>query len=45
MWEFKTIENKNSVIKFIENAVDPKKREDAYKMLDIFIISIDMTVN
>ncbi|NHM30906.1 DUF1801 domain-containing protein [Neobacillus terrae] len=36
MYEFKTIENKNSVIEFIENAVEPKKREDAYKLLDIF---------
>jgi hypothetical protein len=25
------------VIEFIENAVDPKKREDAYKMLDVLL--------
>ena len=36
MYEQKTKENDNSVIEFIENVEHPKKREDAYKLLDIF---------
>ncbi len=37
MYELKTKENDRSVIEFIENVENPKKREDAYKLLDIFI--------
>ncbi|MRH43911.1 DUF1801 domain-containing protein [Aquibacillus halophilus] len=36
MYELKTKENDNSVITFIENVDSPKKREDAYRLLDIF---------
>jgi Domain of unknown function (DU1801) len=36
MYELKTKETDNSVIEFIENVDSPKKREDAYKLLDIF---------
>lgn len=36
MYEQKTKENDNSLIEFIENVEHPKKREDAYKLLDIF---------
>ena len=36
MYELKTKETDNSVIEFIENVENPKKREDAYKLLDIF---------
>ena len=36
MYELKTKENDNSVIEFIEKVDSPKKREDAYKLLDIF---------
>lgn len=36
LYELKTKENDNSVIEFIENVSSPKKREDAYKLLDIF---------
>lgn len=36
MYELKTKENDNSVIEFIENVDSAKKREDAYKLLDIF---------
>ncbi|MCJ8005940.1 DUF1801 domain-containing protein [Lederbergia wuyishanensis] len=36
MYELKTKENDKSVIEFIENVDNPKKREDAYKLLDIF---------
>ncbi|WP_113929149.1 DUF1801 domain-containing protein [Bacillus sp. P14.5] len=36
MYELKTKENDSSVIEFIENVDSPKKREDAYKLLDIF---------
>lgn len=36
MYELKTKETENSVIKFIENVENPKKKEDAYKLLDIF---------
>lgn len=36
MYELKTKENDNSVIEFIENVDQPKKREDAYRLLDIF---------
>ncbi|MBS4193589.1 DUF1801 domain-containing protein [Lederbergia citri] len=36
MYELKTKENDNSVIEFIENVDNPKKREDAYQLLDIF---------
>ncbi|MBO9129417.1 DUF1801 domain-containing protein [Bacillus sp. 165] len=36
MYELKTKENDNSVIEFIETVQSPKKREDAYKLLDVF---------
>ncbi|AIQ13601.1 DUF1801 domain-containing protein [Paenibacillus durus] len=36
MYEPKTKENDSSVIEFIENVEHPQKREDAYKLLDIF---------
>ncbi|MBN8202940.1 DUF1801 domain-containing protein [Bacillus sp. NTK034] len=36
MYEVKTKENDNSVIEFIEKVESPKKREDAYKLLDNF---------
>jgi hypothetical protein len=36
MYELKTKENDNSVIEFIENVYSPKKRDDAYRLLDIF---------
>jgi Domain of unknown function (DU1801) len=36
MYELKTKVNDNSVIEFIESVDNPKKREDAYKLLDIF---------
>lgn len=36
MYELKTKENDNSVIEFIEAGDSPKKREDAYRLLDIF---------
>ncbi|QWU14736.1 protein of unknown function (DU1801) [Paenibacillus sophorae] len=36
MYELKTKENDSSVIEFIENVEHPQKREDAYKLLDIF---------
>ncbi len=36
MYELKTKETDNSVIEFIENVDSPKKREDAYQLLDIF---------
>ncbi|WP_102275350.1 DUF1801 domain-containing protein [Cytobacillus massiliigabonensis] len=36
MYELKTKETDNSVIEFIEAVESPKKREDAYKLLDIF---------
>ncbi|WP_408010927.1 DUF1801 domain-containing protein [Pseudalkalibacillus sp. A8] len=36
MYELKTRENDNSVIEFIENVDSVKKREDAYRLLDIF---------
>ncbi|MFT4416429.1 DUF1801 domain-containing protein [Fredinandcohnia humi] len=36
MYEVKTKENDNSVIEFIESVDSPKKKEDAYKLLDIF---------
>lgn len=36
MYELKTKENDSSVIEFIENLENPKKREDGYKLLDIF---------
>lgn len=36
MYELKTKENDNSVIEFIEQVDNPKKREDAYRLLDIF---------
>jgi len=36
MYELKTKENDNSVIEFIESVENLKKREDAYKLLDIF---------
>jgi hypothetical protein len=36
MYELKTKETDRSVIEFIENVENPKKREDAYKLLDLF---------
>ncbi len=36
MYELKTKQNDNSVIEFIERIENPKKREDAYNLLDIF---------
>ncbi|NIK75254.1 hypothetical protein FHS15_000352 [Paenibacillus castaneae] len=36
MYELKTKENDNSVLEFIENVDNMNKREDAYKLLDIF---------
>lgn len=36
MYEPKTKETNKSVIEFIEDIQNPKKREDAYKLLDIF---------
>ncbi|MCE4047743.1 MULTISPECIES: DUF1801 domain-containing protein [Bacillaceae] len=36
MYELKTKETDNSVIEFIETVENPKKKEDAYKLLDIF---------
>jgi hypothetical protein len=36
MYELKTKETENSVIEFIEAVDSPKKREDAYKLLDVF---------
>ena len=36
MYEQKTKENDKSVIEYIESVESPKKREDAYKLLDIF---------
>jgi hypothetical protein len=36
MYELKTKETDNSVIEFIELVDSPKKREDAYRLLDIF---------
>jgi hypothetical protein len=36
MYELKTKETDNSVIEFIEKVESTKKREDAYKLLDIF---------
>ncbi len=36
MYELKTKETENSVIEFIEKVENQKKREDAYKLLDIF---------
>lgn len=36
MYEVKTKETDSSVIEFIENVENPKKREDAFQLLDIF---------
>ncbi len=36
MYEAKMKETDNDVIEFIEHVENPKKREDAYKLLDIF---------
>ncbi|WP_341278948.1 DUF1801 domain-containing protein [Paenibacillus sp. FSL H8-0537] len=36
MYELKTKETENSVIAFIEEVENMKKREDAYKLLDLF---------
>jgi hypothetical protein len=36
MYELKTKETDSSVIEFIENVDNVKKREDAYQLLDIF---------
>jgi len=37
MYELKTKENENDVIEFIEKVDNLKKREGAYKLLDIFM--------
>ncbi len=39
MYELKTKENDNSVIELIEQVENPKKREDAYRLLDIFTVT------
>ncbi|WP_285766844.1 DUF1801 domain-containing protein [Peribacillus sp. SI8-4] len=36
MYQPKTKETDSSVMEFIENVDNPKKREDAYKLLDVF---------
>ncbi|MHA7962512.1 DUF1801 domain-containing protein [Paenibacillus sp. CAU 1782] len=36
MYELKTVVNDNSVIEFIEQVQSDKKREDAYRLLDLF---------
>ncbi|MGE6486715.1 DUF1801 domain-containing protein [Paenisporosarcina sp. NPDC076898] len=36
LYELKTKENDYSVIEFIEGVDNPQKREDAYKLLDLF---------
>ncbi|MFC9708151.1 DUF1801 domain-containing protein [Paenibacillus sp. NPDC056933] len=36
MYKLKTKQTDNSVIEFIESVDSPKKREDAYQLLDIF---------
>ncbi|WP_174731628.1 DUF1801 domain-containing protein [Mesobacillus harenae] len=36
MYELKTKQNDSDVIEFIEKVENPKKREDAYELLDIF---------
>ncbi|MEH7464887.1 DUF1801 domain-containing protein [Bacillus thuringiensis] len=36
MYKLKTTETNNSVIEFIESVESPKKRENAYQLLDIF---------
>ncbi|PUB11138.1 DUF1801 domain-containing protein [Paenisporosarcina sp. OV554] len=36
MYEIKTKETESSVIEFLENVDNLKKREDAYKLLDVF---------
>lgn len=36
MYELKMKENDHSVMEFIENVDHPRKREDAYQLLDIF---------
>ncbi|WP_273834390.1 DUF1801 domain-containing protein [Guptibacillus sedimenti] len=36
MYELKTKETDNSVIEFIESVDHPKKREDGYRLLDLF---------
>ncbi|GGJ54111.1 DUF1801 domain-containing protein [Virgibacillus salexigens] len=36
MYELKTKENEDDVIEFIEQVESPKKKEDAYRLLDIF---------
>lgn len=36
MYEQKTKETENSVLEFIESVESPKKKEDAYQLLDIF---------
>ncbi|WHY87184.1 DUF1801 domain-containing protein [Neobacillus novalis] len=35
-YQQKTKETDNSVVEFIESVENPKKREDAYKLIDIF---------
>ncbi len=39
MCELKTRETENSVIEFIEMVESEKKREDAYRLLDIFTVT------
>ncbi|MGD6781591.1 DUF1801 domain-containing protein [Sutcliffiella horikoshii] len=38
-YELKTKETDNSVIEFIETVESPKKREDAYRLLEIFTVT------
>lgn len=39
MYELKTKETENSVVEFIEKIESAKKREDAYKLVDLFSIT------
>lgn len=41
MYELKTKQNDHNVMDFIEQVENPKKREDAYKLLDIFSETTD----
>jgi hypothetical protein len=36
VYELKTKENDNSVLEFIEQIEHPRKKEDAYRLLDLF---------
>jgi hypothetical protein len=39
MYELKTKETDSDVIEFIEQVDNPRKKEDAYKLLDIFTVT------